>query len=187
MSETKEQIPRSMIQLAHENGAEIEFEFSDSEGVWNETRTAKHKSLDCYLEYRIANKTSDGLRLDELLEQADWKLENILVSGKSMVELDDRMSDCHEMLYWVCRNNHCIENYSLKKQAPTMRDMTAQEIAMLPRGTAFVRAAGDKVWNPYINISPSEGVLLNDDIIVNNMKGYILPNETEIREFKVEV
>jgi len=179
------EIPRSMIQLAHENGAGIEFEFSDSEGVWNETNTAKHKSLDCDLKYRIANKTADGLRLDELLEQAEWDIDNIEYN-RNDINKTSAIPDCTELLYWMCRNPVSINGYSLKKQAPKMRQMSAQEIAMLPRGTDFVRANGDKVYNPSIDTCVNQGVVLNDDLIVNNMQGYILPNETELRKFEVE-
>jgi len=65
------------------------------------------------------------------------------------------------------------------------RQMTAQEIAMLPRGTAFVHWNGWKMYNPVI-IDCTDGTMCigNEDSL--QFKGYILPNETKIRPFTTE-
>ncbi len=66
--------------------------------------------------------------------------------------------------------------------------MTAQEIALLPRGTAFV-LQGCEIYNPIISrtneiahilVTSTHGVVWN----IAEFGGYRLPNETEIRKFE---
>jgi hypothetical protein len=67
----------------------------------------------------------------------------------------------------------------------TTRPMTAQEIAMLPRGTAFVHGNNWRMYNPVI-IDCTDGTMCigNEDSLQFN--GYILPTETEVRPFTTE-
>jgi len=98
----------------------------------------------------------------------------------------------------VVVNSGCLDNYyngdyygTVKwkqwRQIPEKktRPMTAQEIAMLPRGTAFIHNNKLAWYNPVI-IGEESAPAYIDGINVNRFKGYRLPNETEISKFEVE-
>ena len=178
MNDTKKEIPRSMIQLAHENGAELDI-FISSTGKWRAPIMETDILVDDVY-YRIANKTADGLRLDELLEQADWDISNILEAGDFITGYDS----IDDYIYHTCKQPNYIADICLVKKESYMRDMTAQEVAMLPRGTAFVHITGNTYYNP--TVSAYNWGLEIDWCNINEFSGYILPNETELREFKVE-
>lgn len=64
------------------------------------------------------------------------------------------------------------------------RAMTADEIAMLPRGTAFVTAFGCTIYSPRILLEEN-GEIRIGEYGIDDVK-YRLPGETEIRKFEVE-
>jgi hypothetical protein len=67
--------------------------------------------------------------------------------------------------------------------------MTAKEIAMLPRGTAFIFASGkdDRIYNPRPR-SFIDGIAISG-FPVSSFSGYLLPtdpDDMEPRKFEVE-
>jgi len=176
------EIPRWAIQLAHENGAKIIVQRSDND-EWEQTACNPDQNLTAGYRYRIANKTADGLRLDELLEQAEWDIDNIDYSDSKHCS-ERSVEDCYELLFRVCSYPNAIMNIQLLKQASKMRPMTAQEIAMLPRGTGFSYDFGLFIYNPVVMEDMS--IITIDKNDVSDFNGYILPNETELRKFEAE-
>ena len=87
----------------------------------------------------------------------------------------------------VCRFKDDGYKIILRKVEPVkkMRPMTAEEIACLPRGTAFVRPGVDSVYNPVINWH-ADGTMAIQGCHLNSFKGYRLTGETTIRPFTVE-
>ncbi|MCP4393212.1 MAG: hypothetical protein GY804_02940 [Alphaproteobacteria bacterium] len=89
-----------------------------------------------------------------------------------------------------------IEANGLKEEESTTRPMTAQEIAMLPRGTAFVYKDTESqkkavVYNPFVSygarvLEVGNMTLINSSSLAD-FDGYQLPNEEEVRAFTVEV
>ena len=91
------------------------------------------------------------------------------------------VSNCNSEQFDI--NDLCGENiYGIPE--PKTRPMTAYEIAMLPRGTAFVRV-NHSTYNPRIYCLPSTGEMQIDGSDLSNYSGYILPTETELRKFEI--
>ena len=67
----------------------------------------------------------------------------------------------------------------------TTGPMTASEIAMLPRGTAFVTSFGGTIYSPRILLEET-GEIRIGEYGIDDITGYRLPGETEIRKFEVE-
>jgi len=170
------EIPRSMIQLAHEKGAEIEVLWQET---WGCTQITCDNPLPTDRQYRIANKTADGLRLDELLDRAEWNHKNIATAGTVG---SDHPVLVASLFNWVGNRSHYrIKQLSLVKRS---RPMTAQEIAMLPRGTAFIGDNGMKFYSPRTSECTS-GVARIHGVDVELWEGYTLPGETGLRKFEV--
>ncbi len=70
----------------------------------------------------------------------------------------------------------------VKKMLP----MTAKELALLPRGTAFVHGNGWKMYNPQI-IDCTDGTLCIGTEDDSQFVGYRLPGSTDIIPFTKEV
>lgn len=68
------------------------------------------------------------------------------------------------------------------------RDMTADEIAMLPRGTAFIGNDAAEMFCATITAHAEDyGAITIDGYMISEYAGYRLPGETEIRNFEVEI
>ncbi len=164
------EISKGMLQLAYENGAAMEF-YSQNSSMWKWLDTqgeSRRALLGDSQEFRIVNATGEGLILHELMEQADWNTENIEIDG---AECFGTFGTTQEFLALCCINPQNICYLSLKKKT---RAMTAKEIFDLPADVTFV-------WgNSFVkNVKRTYETSFFD--------GYILPNETEIRKFEVEV
>jgi len=72
----------------------------------------------------------------------------------------------------------------LKRIAAT-NQMAAFEIAMLPRGTAFVTSFGGTIYSPRILLEET-GEIRIGEYGIDDITGYRLPGETEIRKFEVD-
>ncbi|MCP4272430.1 MAG: hypothetical protein GY781_10750, partial [Gammaproteobacteria bacterium] len=132
---------------------------------------------------RIANKTADGLRLEELLEEAGWDIDNIKnVGGWTALR---KMESTTQFIFEVCLNPEAISSLSLVEPEPKMRPMNAQEMSILPRGTAFVEKSSSIVYNPTFRYDMRHGEAINGEYM-SCWKGYILPNESVLRDFEVE-
>lgn len=109
----------------------------------------------------------------------EWK-ERIIVDtlseGCISVNVDDEEeyyeNGAYDSVYWR------------RWKAATTRKMTCYELAMLPRGTAFINACDVEFYNPKIT-SPtlrSENASI-ESALITQWKGYRLPGETEIKPF----
>ncbi len=78
------------------------------------------------------------------------------------------------------------KRFILTKARPRIRPMTAKEIAMLPRGTAFFCKGGNVRYNVDVCENNSGRIYINGADINMYYTGYKLPTDDVIRTFTVE-
>lgn len=79
-------------------------------------------------------------------------------------------------------------NVHIVRKTTKRRPMTAKEIAMLPRGTAFIRKGGDTYYNELV-YAKNHAVYINGTLVDEYWLGYKLPTDSvddPVRPFTVE-
>ena len=127
------------VMQAHENGAEIEM---DLELAWL-TETDPTWNWNDY-NFRIANLTSDGMRLDELVEkfQDEVDLKTKLTANCGSMFFPCVVTKTSDLIVFLCEHPECI--YQVKvKQEKKLRPWTMAEFEK-HRDEWFVSKSGSK-------------------------------------------
>lgn len=128
-----------------------------------------------------------GIDLSKLepCEYREYNQDSPWCVGAYLATDDSEDIDFHHL---ILKSDKCATEWVFEVrpiQEKKTRPMTAQEIAMLPRGTAFVNGDGDEVYNTSV-VGYSDGSVWFEFDEAMTFKGYILPNKTELRKFEVE-
>ena len=102
------------------------------------------------------------------------------------------------VIFWKCHYITCWDGHRFQRRdgyndthaceipIKTTRQMTAHEIAMLPRGTAFIRKDTEcDFYNPSIHERYCE-IVFTGVCGIEDCLGYRLPGTTDIRKFEVD-
>jgi hypothetical protein len=113
--------------------------------------------------------------------------------NRDMLVWDDT-DDKPETQYVTAWNGYIFHSifscygHAAELPAKKMRPMTAKEIAMLPRGTAFIFSSGDRIYNP-LSQALTDGIHIGE-YSIRAFSGYLLPtdpDDMEPRKFEVEI
>jgi len=154
----------------------------------------------CYVSYMTVTITKEDVmsKLKFRVESgvAGWYAFVLKEDTKRYLRTDGSLQEWaysnNDTVYFKSRNDveWAIVNFNSKEEEPTTRPMTAMEISMLPRGTAFIphengpMTYGD-LYNPSVQTNP-KGLLYLDEFYIDDLKGYRKPGETEILPFTVD-